>query len=205
MQDKLQKLTQKLYEEGLSKGRSDADDLVARAKEEAGTIVNEAKVKAESIVNEARRQADELKKNTETEVALASRQTIATLKEQIQTLVTARELTPKVKDMVDDTAFLKDMTLLVCKNWQGNQQTDAGLEVMLPENAKSSLVKELETMLGKALGEGVTVKTGENVKSGFRVAPKDGGYYISFTDEDFDNLFKEYLRPRVAELLFGDN
>ena len=203
MQDKLQKLTQKLYEEGLSKGRTDADDLVAKAKAEAASIVNEAKVKAESIVHDAQRSAEEMKKNTETEVALASRQTIATLKEQIQNLVAAKELTPKVKDAVDDKAFLQNMILLVCKNWNGNQQTHTELEVMLPEKAKGELQQALKAMLENALDDGVTVKTSEDVKSGFKVAPKDGGYYISFTDEDFDALFQEYLRPKVAELLFG--
>lgn len=204
MQDKLQKLTQKLYEEGLSKGRTDADDLVSKAKAEAASIVNEAKVKAETIIHEAQRQAEEMKKNTETEVALASRQTIAELKTQIQNLVTAKELTPKVKDAIDDKAFLQNMILLVCQNWDGNQQTRTELEVMLPEKAKGELAQQLKAMLENALDEGVEVKTGEEVKSGFKVSPKEGGYYISFTDEDFDALFQEYLRPKVAELLFGN-
>ncbi len=58
-------------------------------------------------------------------------------------------------------------------------------------------------MLENALDEGVTVKTSAQITSGFRVAPKDGGYYIGFTDGDFDALFREFLRPKVAELLFG--
>ena len=203
MQDKLQKLTQKLYEEGLSKGRNEADDLVAKAKAEAAAIVNEAKVKAESIVSEAGRAAEEMKKNTETEVVLASRQTVATLKEQIQTLVTAKELTPRVKEAINDRAFLQEMILLTVKNWEGNGQARTELEVMLPEKAKGELENALKTMLGNALDGGVVVKTDERVKSGFRVTPKGGGYYIGFTDEDFDALFQEYLRPKVAELLFG--
>ncbi len=203
MQEKLQKLTQKLYEEGLSKGRSEADDLVAKAKAEAAAIVNEAKVKAEALVAEAQRTAEEIQKNTETEVALASRQTIAALKEQIQNLVTARELTPRVKDAVDDKVFLQDMILLTLKNWEGNGQSCPGLEVMLPEKAQQELIGGLRAMLENALDDQIVVKTSEKVKSGFRVAPKEGGYYISFTDEDFDALFQEYLRPKVAELLFG--
>jgi hypothetical protein len=59
-------------------------------------------------------------------------------------------------------------------------------------------------MLENALDSHIVVKTDEKMKSGFKVAPKDGGYYISFTDEDFDALFREYLRPKVAELLYGD-
>jgi len=204
MQDKLQQLTQKLYEEGLSKGRTDADDLVSKAREEAKAIVNEAKVKAESIIHEAHRAAEELKKNTETEVSLASRQTIAALKQQIQTMVGARDLTPKIKEAVKDTDFLKEMILTIAKNWDGCEQTKTELEVMLPESTSKAVMDEIKAGLAKSLNAGIEVKPNANVKSGFKVAPKEGGYYISFTDEDFDALFREYLRPKVSELLYGD-
>jgi V/A-type H+-transporting ATPase subunit E len=203
MQDKLQELTRKLYEEGLSKGRSDADELLAKARAEAVSIVNEARVKAESIVEQARCSAEELRKNTETEIVLASRQTLAELKEQIRRLVTARELTPRVRDAVNDKAFLKEMILQVCQNWEGASQNHAQLEVMLPDGTRRELLDELRKILENALDGEIVVKTDEKVKSGFRVVPRDGGYYISFTEEDFDALFQEYLRPRVAELLFG--
>ena len=39
MQDKLQELMDKLYNEGLSKGRKDADELVAKAALEAEEII----------------------------------------------------------------------------------------------------------------------------------------------------------------------
>ena len=43
MENKLQELTRKLYDEGLEKGRADADKLVADAKAEAARLVAEAK------------------------------------------------------------------------------------------------------------------------------------------------------------------
>ena len=46
MQDKLQELMDKLYNEGLSKGRKDADELVAKAAREAEEIISNAKEKA---------------------------------------------------------------------------------------------------------------------------------------------------------------
>lgn len=204
MEDKLQKLTQKLYEEGLSKGRTDADELIAQAKAEAAEIVEEAKVKARSIINQAEQNAAELKKNTETEVALASRQIIAELKQKIEGMVAARELTPTIQKAVKDTTFIKEMILTVARNWDGCEQTRTELEVMLPADSAKALQEELKTALGAALDGGVEVKFDNKVKSGFRVAPKDGGYYISFTDADFDALFREYLRPKVNEILFGD-
>ena len=46
MENKLQELTNKLYEEGLAKGRSDAERLVADAQAKADAIVREAEEKA---------------------------------------------------------------------------------------------------------------------------------------------------------------
>ena len=50
MQDKLQELTDRLYNEGLSKGRQEADALIAKAKAEAREIVDKANAEAKAIV-----------------------------------------------------------------------------------------------------------------------------------------------------------
>ena len=47
MENKLQQLTQKLYDEGLEKGRSEAEKLVAEAKEKAAKLVADAQKEAE--------------------------------------------------------------------------------------------------------------------------------------------------------------
>ena len=46
MENKLQQLTQKLYDEGLEKGRAEADRLVAEAKKEAAKLTVRAVVTA---------------------------------------------------------------------------------------------------------------------------------------------------------------
>ena len=40
------------------------------------------------------------------------------------------------------------------------------------------------------------------MKSGFKVGAKDGGYYISFSDADFQALIGEYLREKLYRMLF---
>ena len=46
MQNKLQELTDRLYAEGLSKGKQEGEELVQKAKAEAEQIVNQAKAEA---------------------------------------------------------------------------------------------------------------------------------------------------------------
>jgi len=42
------------------------------------------------------------------------------------------------------------------------------------------------------------------MKSGFKIGPADESYLISFTDEDFTNFLKGYLRPKTSQLLFEE-
>ena len=87
---KLQELTEKLYAEGLSKGREDAERMVAEAEQKAAAIVAEAEKTAAATIKAAEQKAEEIKKNNQTEVALATRQAVAALKEQIASLVVAK-------------------------------------------------------------------------------------------------------------------
>ena len=48
--DKLQELTDKLFNEGLSKGKAEGEALLAKARKEAEEIVAQANKEAEAIV-----------------------------------------------------------------------------------------------------------------------------------------------------------
>ena len=54
-----------------------------------------------------------------------------------------------------------------------------------------------------ALNQKFEVVPDKNIRYGFKIGPKDGSYFISFSDKDFENLFREYMRPRIIEMLFG--
>ena len=71
--NKLQELTQKLYNEGLEKGRSEAERLVADAKQEAAKILAEAKAEAEAIAKAAELRAEDVAKNAMTEIIVGAK------------------------------------------------------------------------------------------------------------------------------------
>lgn len=196
---KLQELTEKLYEEGLSKGRAEAERLVAEAEQKAKALVEEAEQKAAAIVKAAEQKAAEIKKNNETEVALATRGAVAALKENIANLVVAKSTTEAVHATTIDPAFVKEMLLGIAKGWNGEK---VELAVALPADMKAKFEAEAEGAVKALLAEGIEVGYSEKVKSGFKVAPKDGGYYISFTDEDFAALLGEYLKEKITKILF---
>ena len=54
MQNKLQELTDKLYNEGLSKGKQEGEEILAKAKVQADEIIAKAKEEAKSIIKEGK-------------------------------------------------------------------------------------------------------------------------------------------------------
>ena len=68
--EKLQELTEKIYREGVEKGRAEAARLVEEAKAEAARIVAEAETKAAETEAAGRKAAEELDKNTRNELKL---------------------------------------------------------------------------------------------------------------------------------------
>ncbi len=203
MENKLQQLTKKLYDEGLEKGRADAERLVAEAKTKAAQIVKEAEEQAAKIVSDAKVKAEDVHKNAMTEISLAGKQAVAKIKAELSSMVIAKSTSAAVKQATLDPAFVKQMLLTVAKNWNGADSTRNDLKALLPEAERQTFEKEFEASAQELLAAGIEVGYSKDVKSGFKVGAKDGGYYISFSDQDFDALLKEYLREKVYKMLYN--
>ncbi len=191
MENKLQQLTQKLYDEGLEKGRTEADKLVA-----------DAERRAEKIVADAERKAEDVAKNTMTEIALAGKQAVARIKSEIASLIVARATSEGVKAAVADPAFIKETLLSVAKNWNGADSGKVELQALLPEAQRASFDAAFAASAQELLAAGIEVGYSPEVKTGFKVGAKEGGYYISFSDADVEALLGEYLREKVSAMLF---
>lgn len=202
MENKLQQLTEKLYNEGLSKGRAEAEAVLAKAHADAEKIVAEAQDKAREITAQAEKVAAQLKTNTENEVRLAAGQLKSALRQQVETMVQMEVVTPAVSQAWRDNSFIQQLAVEAVQTLDPKQ----GLRVVLPENRGNELVEAVKNALAERFGadNGIEVVTDARVRVPFRVMVKEGGYYVSFADADFDALFRSYLRPKVAQLLFGD-
>lgn len=202
MENKLQELTRKLYDEGLEKGRADADKLVADARAEAQKIVAEANAKAEEILRKAQSKAEDVEKNTMTEISLAGKQAVSKIKAEIASLIITKSTAEGVKSAVVDPAFVEEMLVAVAKNWNDADSGKVELQALLPESERAKFDAAFAKSARALLDAGIEVGYSKEVKSGFKVGAKDGGYYISFSDADVEALLAEYLRDKVYQLLF---
>jgi V/A-type H+-transporting ATPase subunit E len=203
MQNKLQELTEKIYKEGLTKGTDEANQLVNKAKEEASKIVADAKKQAEQIIAQAKKESEDLKKNVETEVSISARQVVSGLKQEISNLLETKVIQTPLIDALKDADFIKMIIETALKNWDPNSTSKTSLQVIIPENKEKELKDHLTKKVMATLNQEFVVVADKNLKYGFKIGPKDGSFVISFSDKDFENLFREYMRPRILEMLFG--
>ena len=96
---------------------------------------------------------------------------------------------------------VKEVVLAVAKGFNAEGAMD--LEIVLPEALKKDLEGFVAGELTKVLKGGIEASFSKKIAGGFTIGPKDGGYFISFTDETFNALISEYLRPATKKILFG--
>ena len=203
MQDKLQELTDRLYNEGLSKGKQEGEELLQKAHAEADAIVAAAKVEAERIIAQANKEAEELKTKVAADVKMAATQSIAVTKQEIEKMVVTKAATEGVKANMSNPAFVKDMIASVVKAFNPQNASPVALDFILPEALKAEVEPFVKNEINSQFKGEVKVDYSKKMNGGFKVAPKEGGYMLQFTDEEFTQLIANYLRPATKKILFG--
>lgn len=201
MQNKLQELTDKLYNEGLSRGKQEGEELLAKAKAQAEEILEAARKEAEDIKTRACKQAEEIKTKITSDVKMAATQSIAATRQDIENLIVAKMTDESVKSALTDAEFVKQIILAVASGF--NAQDAQEMELVLPESLRKELEPFVKKELASILKSGVKADFSKKVAGGFTIGPKDGSWFISFTDETFKALISEYLRPATKKILFG--
>ncbi|MBQ8070607.1 MAG: hypothetical protein IJ202_07135 [Bacteroidales bacterium] len=200
--DKLQELTDKLYNEGLSKGKQEGEAMIQKAKDTAAQIISEAKAQAEEILAKAKKDAADYQTKIESDLKMASAQALQSTRKDIENLVVGKVVDAPVKAAVSSPDFLKEIITAVAKNFSAEQATDIAL--VLPESLKESLEPFVKNELSKIIGKGIDASFSKKIAGGFNIGPKDGSYFVSMTDDTFNGLISEYLRPATKKLLFGE-
>lgn len=199
--NKLQELTDKLYEEGLSKGKAEGEHILEEARKQAAQIIEEARKQAAEILSQAKKDAEDYKSKVTSDVKMASSQSLQTTKKEIENLIIASIGGNEVKKQLSSAEFIKSIIKEVAVKFSAEEACD--LSLVLPSTLQAELEPFVKNELSSILGKGVEASFSKKINGGFTIGPKDGGYFISLTDETFNELISEYLRPVTKKLLFG--
>ena len=203
MQNKLQELTDKLYNEGLSKGKQEAEQLKKNAQAEAEKIIAEARAKADAILEEVKKEAEQTRIKVENDLRMASTQTITAIRHRVEQILTAKALNAPVKAVLSDGSIVKELIISVVKAFDAANPEPKELEVILPASLQKEFSEAVEKDILSEMSNGVEISYSKQIAAGFRIGPKDGGFIISFTEGDFERIIAQYLRPATKKLRFG--
>jgi V/A-type H+-transporting ATPase subunit E len=203
MQNKLQELTEKIYQEGITRANEEAEKIISGARAESEKIIKEAEKEAKKIVSEAEKKAEETMKNTGSELKLSFRHALNALKQEIEKVITCKIVEDPVSEAFTDNRFIARLIEITAEKWSpGNDEK--GIEIYLPEEILNEIEKYLTGKTHKTLSEGITLQPVKSMEKGFEIHPHGKEYKISVTESDFASYIKEFLRPKLVDLLFDN-
>lgn len=196
MDTKIQELTEKIYNEGVQKAQAEGDKLIAEAQANAKQIEAEAEQKAEEILRNANKRNAELKQNTESELKLYASQMLESIKTSLLDKLTGEITSSNVQAASVDSAFIQQLVLKIVSGFD----LDRGVVI---ESAQAEELRAYFASNAKHLLErGVEIRSVSGKPTHFVVAPADGAFKVQFGESELQELFKSFLRPQLAEMLF---
>ena len=204
MSDKLQELTDRLYKDGVEKARNEAETILADAGKNKDEIIRKAEMDAAAILERGRKDADALRSRTESELAMAARQAEGALKQRIVNILSDTVLTEGVQNALNDETLLNNLIVSTTGAWAGDGEIPE-ISLILNDDKSDKFITGLKSLLKKQLDNGLGIEFSKRMKSGFRIESKDGSYAMSFTEKDFEEYFRSFIKEKSRAALFGDN
>jgi len=204
MHNSVEELTKKIYQEGIEKAEQKAQEIINEAHQKAQEIVAKAEQKSTTMIADAEKRAADLKIKNETEMRLAARQAMSTLKQKIRDMLVWEVTSKPFPSAFDDKEFVQELIKKLVDFWLIHFGENENLNILLPKKDFEEAQGYVRNNVQELLKKGVRVDFDDTMTNGFQISPEDGRFKVSFTAEDFENYFKSFAKPRLFKLLFGD-
>lgn len=198
MENTLERMVDRIYQEGISKAEDRARQIVSAAEARAEEITGKARSEAEEILRRAKAEADKLLKTAESDLRLLGSRGLSQLKSDIGRLITARAVAQPVATAASDVTFISEVITQLLRTGGGGS-----FSLVVPEALREQITAQLSARLGSGLN-GLEIKSG-TVRSGFTVVQKEAGYELDFSEAALMEFLEPYLKPAVAALFREKN
>lgn len=196
MDNKIQELAEKLLKEGVEKGQTEAEKIIAEAHQKAEAIISAAKAEAESINAQAKKDAQNLNENTKSEIKMYAAQALNALKSEAANVIGDKVVKSATSKLAGDKDFMNQFMLKLAEKW--GAQEDIVISTEDAEGLKAAFAKEAKSLLDN----GVKIEQVNGQKSAFTIQPADGSYKVNFGEAEFTEYFKNFLRPQLIDMIF---
>lgn len=200
MDNKIQELAEKIYKDGVAKADAEAGQIVANAERSSKAMVEKAEEKAKAIIANATAEAEQIRKQSVTEVKNMVNGAEESLLLKITDLVNSKA----VKAAVDETFAKPESLYQVVLEMAKQTLNDNAKGVEITTSDAEALESYIRSKAKEVLDNGVTIKEVAGKAANFDITPEGADYKINVSKEAFTKYFTEFMRPRMREILFGE-
>lgn len=201
-ENKLQEITQKLYEEGLSKGKLEGERILSEAKQEAERCKEMVQAEMEKLRKDTELQIAREKEKAEAELKRGLRQMVSEIKSEIEECLLSKTIESSVNMAFNQVDFVKKLLIEAVKSFGNSENDKSNIEILVPEPLLDEYNKILKAEMSDLLKNGMEVRSKKNLKVGFEIRSKEKGYKLSFTEDDFSALLKQYAGDSLRKWIF---
>lgn len=191
----IQELAKKLQQDGVDKGKEEAEKIKASALEEAKKIKQSAEEEKEKILAQAKEEISKMENSGKQNLQLAARDVTLQLKKDIEKMINSI-VKRKVAVSLTDKDVVKDLMQTLVKQYD-SQQKEHSAKFEMP----SKLSSDLESWLVSELK--AECKKNDSL-AGFLLHDSDGGC-IEITAESVQDTISPYLSEMVKGILAQEN
>lgn len=198
MENTLERIVDRVYQEGISRAQDRAAEITAAAEAQAAEITRKAKDEAAQITAAAKDEALRLLRSADSDLKLTASRALGSLRNEISQLLAAQAVTSPLSAALSDVQFIKDLFLKLAENRDGT-----GLMLSVPQGQRDELVRGLSGLMQGRL-KGLEIHAG-SMKAGFVVIERDAGFELDFTEPALLEFLQPYIKPAIASLFRPQN
>ena len=199
--DKVKKICEVLRKETLEPAKHEADEIVEHARRLAAEMIADAKGEAEKIVESSRKEVERQKTIFQASLSQACRQTIESLKEQIEKKLFSPELSHLISKPMQEPKVIAKLIEAVIQAL-GKEGISADLSVFIPAAVPAREITELLSakILARLSEKGVLLSP---IGGGIEVKLVKENLTLDLSDAAIKELLANYIRKDFRDLLFG--
>lgn len=204
MADTIEAFVAKLKNEGVEAGKKQAIEIRTDAEKEAEKILADARSEADRILDGARKERENMLSRTQTELKLASRDTVLRLREALGKALSA-VLNQAAENKLSDVDFLGDVLhQLVTRYAEADIKGEHGFTINVEPELRQKLVDWAIAEIGRERVESTKHHMGLDLRGTLRDAGFEynvTGATVEVTLESVVETLEQMVNPALRELI----
>ena len=199
--EKLQKLLEKIYNDGIKKYKHDGDYLIKNAQEKADLIVSNAKKKAELILNESILQAKQNELKSNLVIKQVARDIVILLEKNIMNRLKSC-INKNVCDVFSSYNFMERILERIIDIYSKEKNNDKiDFNVIFTSKDINKMTSYFTNKIGDSFKMNPKILEDEEMSAGLKINFKDNNFYLDYSNNSLTNIICKFVEPKLAEII----